>query len=247
MSKTSIKIKSSTPKSKVSISEQIEALSKISKAITSDLYLEDVLKLIVTVTAEVMGSKICSLMLLDEKTKELKIRATQSISEEYNEKPPLKVGEGVAGKVARENKPIKIYDVTKENEYKYKNIAQKEGLKSLLCVPLEVKGKAIGVINLYTSKPHRFSKNEINVLNSVASQAAILIDHTQIMVESKIIKEELETRKYVERAKGILMKQEELSEEGAFKKIQKFAMDNRKSMREVAEAIILSYDLKKRE
>ncbi len=235
-----------TLKTKTGFSEHIEALSKISKAITSDLYLEDILKLIVTVTAEVMGSKICSLMLLDEKTQELVIRATQSISEEYNKKPPLKIGEGISGKVVKENKPIALYDVTKEVEYKYKDIAQKEGLKSLLCVPLEVRGRVIGVINLYTSKPHRFSKNEINVLTSVANQAAILIDHTQIMVESKVIKEELETRKYVERAKGILMKEEGLSEDEAFRKIQKFAMDNRKPMREVAEAIIMAFDMKKR-
>lgn len=235
-----------TLKTKSGFSEHIEALSKISKAITSDLYLEDILKLIVTVTAEVMGSKICSLMLLDEKTQELIIRATQSISEEYNKKPPLKVGEGIAGKVVKENRPIALYDVTKEKEYKYKDIAQKEGLKSLLCVPLEVRGRVIGVINLYTSKPHRFSKNEINVLTSVANQAAILIDRTQLMVESKVIKEELETRKYVERAKGILMKEEGLSEDEAFRKIQKFAMDNRKPMREVAEAIIMAFDMRKK-
>lgn len=233
-------------KTKTGFSEHIEALSKISKAITSDLYLEEILKLIVTVTAEAMGSKICSLMLLDEKTQELVIRATQSISEEYNKKPPLKVGEGIAGKVVEENKPIVIYDVTKEEEYKYKDIAQREGLRSLLCVPLEVKGRVIGVINLYTSKPHHFTKNEINVLNSIASQAAIVIEHTQLMVESKVIKEELETRKYVERAKGILMKEEGLSEDEAFRKIQKFAMDNRKPMREVAEAIIMAFDMKKR-
>jgi AmiR/NasT family two-component response regulator len=80
----------------------------------------------------------------------------------------------------------------------------------------------------------------------VANQAAILIDHTQLMVESKVIKEELQTRKYVERAKGILMKEEGLSEDEAFRKIQKFAMDNRKPMREVAEAIIMAFDMKKR-
>ncbi len=111
----------------MSYEEQIKALSKISKAIASDLYLEDILRLIVTVTAQVMNSNICSLMLIDEEKKELVIRATQSISEEYNKKPPLKIGEGIAGKVAKENKPIAIKDVTKEREYKYQNIAKKEG------------------------------------------------------------------------------------------------------------------------
>ena len=123
---------------RIPFDEQIKALSKISEAIASDLYLEDILRLIVAVTAEVMGSNICSLMLIDEKKNELLIRATQSVSEEYNKKPPLKIGEGIAGKVAKENRPIAVKDVTKEKEYKYKDIARKEGLCSLLCVPLAV-------------------------------------------------------------------------------------------------------------
>ncbi|MFA5093907.1 MAG: hypothetical protein WC512_01530, partial [Candidatus Omnitrophota bacterium] len=65
----------------------IEALSKISQTITSNLYLEDILKLIVMVTAELMDSNICSLMLVDEQKGELVIRATQSVSEAYNKKP----------------------------------------------------------------------------------------------------------------------------------------------------------------
>ncbi|MDD5045244.1 MAG: GAF and ANTAR domain-containing protein [Candidatus Omnitrophica bacterium] len=225
--------------------EQISALTKISRAIASDLYLEDILRLIVTVTAEAMGSNICSIMLIDEKKNELVIRATQSISEEYNKKPPLKLGEGVAGLVAKENKPIAIKDVTKEKEYKHKDIAKREGLCSLLCVPLAVKGKVIGVINCYTSTPHEFSEIEINILTSIANQAAVAIENTELMVKSKVIQEELETRKRIERAKGILMSEEKLTEEEAYLKIRKYSMDNRKTMREVAEAIILASDMKK--
>ena len=79
----------------------IEALSKIAQVITSDMYLDDILKLIVTVTAQTLGSKICSIMLVDEKNQELVIRATQSISEDYNQKPPLKIGEGLPVKRQR--------------------------------------------------------------------------------------------------------------------------------------------------
>jgi signal transduction protein with GAF and PtsI domain len=225
--------------------EQIKALFKISKAITSDLYLEDILRLIVTVTAEALGSNICSLMLIDEKTNELVIRASQSISEEYNKKPPLKVGEGVAGRVAKENKPIAIKDVTKEKEYKHKDIAKKEGLCSLLCVPLAVRGKVIGVINCYTSQPHDFTETEINVLTTIANEAAVAIENTELLVKTKIIQEELETRKRVERAKGILMEEEGLTEEEAYLKLRNYSMDKRKTMREVAEAIILASDMKK--
>ena len=70
-------------KSEASNTKVIQALSKISKAIASDLYLEDILKLMVVVTAEVMNSEICSLWILDEKGKELKLRATQAIDKEY--------------------------------------------------------------------------------------------------------------------------------------------------------------------
>lgn len=225
--------------------EQIKALSKISKAIASELYLEDILRLIVAVTAQTMSSNICSLMLIDEKTNGLVIRATQSVSEEYNKKPPLKVGEGIAGRVAKENTPIVIKDVTKEKEYKYGDIAKKEGLCSLLCVPLTVKGRVIGALNCYTPSPHNFSDTEINILTSIADQAAVAIENTELMVKSRVIQEELETRKRIERAKGILMREEGLTEEKAYLKLQRFSMDHRKTMREVAEAIILSAEMKK--
>ncbi|MCM8823040.1 MAG: GAF and ANTAR domain-containing protein [Candidatus Omnitrophica bacterium] len=223
--------------------KQIEALSKISQAISSDLYLEDILKLIVTVTAEVMNSKICSLMLLDEKN-ELVLKATQSISEEYRKKPPLKPGEGIAGIVARENKPIVVEDVRNDPRYIHQDIAKKEGLCSLASVPLSVKGKLIGVLNLYTSSPHKFTKGEIETLITVANQAAIVIENSKLLVQTRVIQEELETRKLVERAKGILMKQG-LTEEEAFRKIQKKSMDLRKPMRDIAEAIILTNEIQK--
>ncbi len=231
---------------KTSVKDQIKALTKISGAITSDLLLDDILKLIVVVTAQIMKSSICSIQLIDEKTGALIIRATQSMSEEYNKKPPLKIGEGIAGKVVLSKKPVAIKDITLENEYKYRDIAKKEGLCSLLCLPLNVKNNVIGVLNVYTEKPHVFTDTEIDLLTSIANQAAIAIENAELVVKSKVVQEELETRKFFERAKGILMRDEHLTEEEAYLKIQKFAMDNRKPIREISEAIILSADLKKK-
>jgi signal transduction protein with GAF and PtsI domain len=220
--------------------QKLEALSKISKAISSDLYLEDILRLIVVVTAEVMKSKICSLWLVDERDKALKIRATQSMSEEYLKERSLKLGEGVVGYVAQENRPMMIYNVLKEPRYKEKELARKEGLVSMLSVPMCVKDNVIGVINCYTSSPHKFTKSEIEVLTTVANQAAIAIENAGLIMKAKIIEDELISRKLVERAKGILMKEQRLSEEEAFRRLQKKSMDLRKSMREIAEAIILA-------
>ena len=223
----------------------IDALTKISEAITSDLYLEDILKLIVNVTAEAINSKICSLMLLNNKTKELAVKATQSVSENYNKKPNIKLGSGIAGRVVRDGNPIAVLDVRKDEHYINRDIARKEKLCSLLCVPLIFKDKIIGVLNSYTSKPHKFSKNEISILRSIANQAAIVIENFRLVVESRVIKEELETRKAVERAKGILMKWDGLTEQDAYNRIRKYSMDRRRGMREIAEAIILSEEMKK--
>lgn len=225
---------------RTSYKKQIKALTEISKAISSDRYLDDILKLIVTVTAKVMDSKICSLWILDEKEGVLKIRATQTMSEEYLKERSLKLGEGVVGHVAKTNKPLAILDVLKEPLYKEKELAKKLGLVSMLSVPLSVKDKVIGVINCYTSYPHEFTETEKDILSAVASQAAICIENTELMVKTKVIQEELEVRKLVERAKGILMKRHGLSEDEAFKRIRKASMDSRKTMREVAEAILLA-------
>ncbi|MFC1632344.1 GAF domain-containing protein [Candidatus Omnitrophota bacterium] len=223
----------------------VAALAKISEAITSDSYLEDILKLIVTVTAEVMGSKICSLLLLNKSTQELEVKATQSISEAYNKKSNLKFGQGIAGRVAQDGQPLRVADVRKDAHYINREIAKKEKLCSLLSVPLIFKGSVIGVLNSYTSTPHQFNKSEINVLKSIANQAAIVIENFRLVVESKVIKEELESRKAIERAKGILMREEGLNEQEAYARIRKYSMDSRKSMREISEAIIVNEEMKR--
>ncbi|MBU1871390.1 MAG: GAF and ANTAR domain-containing protein [Candidatus Omnitrophica bacterium] len=226
-----------------SYKKKIEALSKVSQTITSSLYLKDILKLIVMVTAEVMNSKICSLLLLNEEKNELIIRATQSVSEAYNKKPNIKLGEGIAGLVVKDNKPIAVLDVKEDPRYRNREIAKKENLCSLLAVPLCVKDKVIGALNSYTSVKHKFSREEINILTSVANQAAVAIENAGLLLKSQLIEEELKTRKVVERAKGILMYSQGISEQEAYKKIQKQAMNMRRSMREIAEAIILAKEL----
>ncbi len=227
-------------KSQGSLIQKLEALSKISKAISSDLYLEDILRLIVVVTAEVMKSKICSLWLLDERDNALKIRATQSMSEEYLKERSIRLGDGVVGYVAVENRPMMIYNVLKEPRYLEKELARKEGLISMLSVPMCVKEKVIGVINCYTSYSHRFTKSELEVFTTVANQAAVAIENAGLIMKAKMIEDELISRKLVERAKGILMKDHRLTEEEAFRRLQKKSMDLRKSMREIAEAVILA-------
>ncbi|OGX41022.1 MAG: histidine kinase [Omnitrophica WOR_2 bacterium RIFCSPLOWO2_01_FULL_41_12] len=226
--------------------KQIEALSKVANLITSGLYLEELLRLIVNVTAEIMNSKISSLMLLDPGKKELAVRATQSISEAYNKKPNLKLGEGIAGLVAKENKPICVLDVKKDERYLNRDIAVKEGLCSLASVPLAVKGRVIGVLNCYTSKKHKFSKHEMDILTALANQAAVAIENAELDLRVRSAEEALTTRKLIERAKDILSSEANILPLQAYRLIQKQSMDTRKSMREIAEAIILAKDIKEK-
>ncbi|HOX54986.1 MAG: ANTAR domain-containing protein [Candidatus Omnitrophica bacterium] len=230
---------------KASYKSYIDALNKISKAITSDLYLEDMLKLIVTLTANVMRAKICALWLLDEASQQLKIRATQAMSQEYLKERSLKVGEGIVGLVAKEKKPIVILDVLNDSRYKEKKLAQKEGLVSMISVPMIEKNRVIGVINCYTTTAYKFTKGDIDLLSAVANQSAVAIANTELIVKTKVIQEELETRKKVEKAKGILMKEQGISEEDAYNLIRKSSMDKRVPMKDIAEAVILSYEIKK--
>lgn len=225
---------------KVSLERQIEVLSEISKAITSDLYLDDILKLIVTLTAGIMDSKIVSLWLLEEDEGCFKLQATQTISKEYLKERSLRWGEGVVGHVAQHKEPMQIYNVVEEPLYKEKEMARKEGLTSMLSVPMCVKDQVIGVLNCYSSSQRHFSDTEVRLLTTVANQAAVAIENTELMVKTRVIQEELEARKLVERAKEILMDRRGLSPEEAYRRIQKQSMDSRKSMREVAEAIILA-------
>ncbi len=219
---------------------QIDTLSQVSETVTSNRLIDDILQLIVTMTAQMMSSKICSIMLLDQPTGELRIVATQSLSEQYRLKPSLKVGQSISGRAVQERRPMIVPDVTREREYMYPDLARKEGLCSLLSVPMLVRDKAVGVINSYTSVPHAFTAEEVKLMQAIANQAAIAIEHTTLLDKSFEMQEALAVRKLVEQAKGYLMRSKKLSEEEAFRLIQRQSMDMRKSMREIAEAILLA-------
>ena len=120
---------------------QLDTLSQVSETVSSNRLIEDVLQLIVTMTAQMMGSKICSIILLDQATGELRIAATQSLSEQYRRKPNVKIGQSISGRAVQDRRPIIVPDVTKESAYMYPDMATKEGLCSLLCVPMLVREK----------------------------------------------------------------------------------------------------------
>ena len=226
--------------------EYIKALTDISRAITSDLYIEDLLKLIVMVTAKVTGVEICSLWIVneDEKPPKIRLKATQSISPDYIKDRALDLDEGVVGWVVTHKKPLILKDVLESDRFKEKEMAKKLGLVSMVGIPLKTKDeKVIGVLNCFTAEPHDFPDTQVNLLRAVANQSAIAIVNTELMVKTRVIQEELEARKKIEQAKEILMHTRKMTGEAAYGWMRKKSMDSRKSIREVAEAVILSSEI----
>lgn len=219
---------------------QFDSLVKVSRTITSEAYLDEILSLIVLVTAEMLNSKICSIMLVEgKKGDELAIRATQSLSDDYKSKPNLKIKQSLAGDVVRTKKAVIVEDVREDKRYAHRDMAVREKLTSMVAVPMIVKNSVVGVLTVYTKEPHHFTEQETDVLQMVANQAAVSVENTNLVAEAVKAKEALETRKLVERAKGVLMRMHNLDEDTAYKMIHKKSMDTCKSMKEIAESIVL--------
>ncbi len=222
---------------------QLSLLYQVSRVISSNRYLDDILLMVVQLTAQLTGSKICSMMLLNDQKDTLEIRATQCLSEEYRKKPPIKVGESASGRAVLSKQPVTISDVTQDKQYKYPQIAKAEGIRSLAAVPMIARDHVVGVLNCYTEEEHIFSEEELQILTSVANQAAMAVENTQFLAEKIAAFEKLESRKTVDRAKRILMKRHQFTEDQAYRVLQTQSMDKRKSLKEIADAVILSEEI----
>jgi signal transduction protein with GAF and PtsI domain len=218
----------------------LEGIAEISRAIMEHNYLEDLLALIVSVTAKITGSKICSILLIDKDKSELVLRACHSETGAYRQRSNTPLGKGIAGRVAVQNKPIKVLDVRTDPRFLNKNIAIEDGLVSLLSVPMSVQGEVIGVINCYTTSAYDFSAEDIMMLTTVAAQAAILLKNTELHIMKEIVERELEERKTIERAKELLMDKKKISGKQAFELMRRQSMNSRISMVKIAESILLA-------
>ncbi|MFN0118843.1 MAG: GAF domain-containing protein [Elusimicrobiota bacterium] len=223
----------------------LEALTAVSHTLTLDRYPEEIMQLIVNMTAQMMGTNICSIMLLDDKGQELRIVASQSLDPEYQNKPPVKVHGSLSGKAVLTKQYVTAKDVRNESSYQFRDLAIRQGLVALLSVPMMYKGKVLGVLNSYLPVEHHYTKDEISFAQSVANQCASAIENTRLLSEKLAAQEALEARKVIERAKGILMETKKIGEPQAFREIQRQSMDRRKSMKEISEAIILAHDMVK--
>ncbi len=169
--------------------EQVSTLTEITRQIASNLYLEEILQFLVNMTAQAMGYRVCTVMLVDDERRELVLKATSSKSQEYINKPNVPLGDSIAGRTAQQGRIITVLDVKEHPQYRFADIAAKEGLCSLACIPLRTKGQTLGVLSCYTDRPHHFSEEELNVLMALANQAAVAVEHARLSLRSAILQE----------------------------------------------------------
>ena len=237
--------KSRLAKHSESAFKRMEALAAVAQAISVESYLDRILQAISEMVAETLDSPVCSIMLVDDERRELVISAARCSSPDYLHKMPLKIEDSLIGRVVHEGRHIVIPNVLTEKQYRYPELARKTGLVSLLSVPLFAREKVLGTINIYTREQRTFSDDEVDFVKVVAGQAATAIENARLMSETLEMKRTLETRKLVERAKGILQYKHNLTEEEAYLRLRNESRRLRRPMRDLAEAVIMADDLNK--
>ena len=168
-----------------SLSQRIAALTtlyEVGQTLTSTLDLDHVLRLIVDSVANLSGASACSIMLLDERREELRVRMSVGMPEEIARTACRKMGEGFSGRVAQTGEPIFLRDVTQAADLRGCNPSRYKS-PSLIVVPLKARGIVIGVLNCNDKKGGDFSAEDMNLITLFAHQAAIAIDNARMHVE----------------------------------------------------------------
>ncbi|MEQ1823039.1 MAG: GAF domain-containing protein [Fimbriimonadaceae bacterium] len=168
---------------------RVGALSEVSTTIAQSPYIEEILQLLVNLTAQQFNYLVCTVRLLDEQHGELVLRATQAPAKAYARKRAIKLGESIAGRAIAEGKPIVIEDVQADADYIGHDLAVEQGMHSMICVPLTLHGRAVGVLSCYTSEIRAFSSEEIQALETLAKQAAVSIEHAKLQVRTTLMQE----------------------------------------------------------
>jgi two-component system, response regulator PdtaR len=235
-------------------SSQIALFHRISNIVSSELSLDEMLGEIVGLTAQVTDCDACLVYLLDRDTDEVVLRASQLPHAAALGTLRMKVGEGVTGWVA-EHKAVVALSSKAGNDARFKRFQTlvEDTYEAFLSVPLVSGGDVIGVINVHHRQHHDHTRDEISLLTFVGEQMggaiskSVLSDaNARLLEETLEMKRQLETRKLVERAKGILQQRYGLSEEEAYLRLRNESRRLRRPMKDLAEAIILAEDLSRK-
>ncbi len=167
---------------------ELTTLAKVSEAVTSPLYLDEVLDLVVEMAAKVMNAPICSLHLIDDARGELVVHADEQQPAHWS-KPLAAFNRPIADRVLTAKKPIAIENLEEECATCDIDLIQQEQLVSLLAVPLVVREKAIGVLSCYTNRPREFSEGDIALFSTLANQTALAIENARLVTNAAVVRE----------------------------------------------------------
>lgn len=221
------------------LKRELDFLYRIAQSVHS-LELNELLDEIVNITDELTHADSCLIYILDSKKNELVLRASKNPHSSLIKRITLKVGEGITGWVAREGKVVAIgKDASKDPRFKIVASLPEDKFEAFLSVPIVNKKGITGVINIQYKKVHDHSSMEINLMTAIGKLVGGAVENAILIEESLELKEALELRKALDRAKGILMSRKKISEKEAYRIMQKESMNLGKSLKDIAEAIIL--------
>jgi signal transduction protein with GAF and PtsI domain len=233
------------------VDTDISVLRRVSRIVSSELSLEEMLGEILGLTAQVTGCDACLVYLIEDATGEFVLRASLVPHSAEVGSLRVKMGEGLTGWVAEHQAPVALSsNASADPRFKVFPTIIEDTYEALLSVPLINKGKAIGVVNIHHRETHDHDKSEIETISFVGEQMGGAIakslleeENARLAAETEEMKRQLETRKAVERAKGILQRRQSLTEEEAYLRMRNESRRLRRPMKDLADAIILAEEL----
>jgi len=176
----------------------LELFIDVCKVINSSLDLKEVLILITKNIVKLMNVKACTIFLLDKSRNKLEVSASYGLSEAYLRKGPLDADKSIAETL--DGKIVLIHDTSNDPRVQYPEEAKREGIASLLSVPMTVKGQILGVLRIYTSEQQDFSDDEYKMISGLADMGGIAIDNARMYDHLKADHESLiaDTHKWFE-------------------------------------------------
>jgi uroporphyrinogen-III synthase len=177
---------------------------------------------------------------------ELILSASKNPHEDIVDRLKLQVGQGITGWVAEHRETVAVsQNAFQDPRFKVFNDLPEDRYEAFLSVPLLCRGRLVGVINLQNRERHTYKRREIQLISMIGFLVGAEMEMARLETENSHLSEQLETRKLVERAKGILQQELGLTEEQAYLALQRQSRQRRRSMKEVADAIILASELKR--
>jgi GAF domain-containing protein len=155
-----------------------ETLIKITKSLSKSKDPEEIIRMTVASIKSSLGIKGCALFLINTQTKELEMAASSGLSDEYINKGTISALKSIADSL--QEGPVAVYDVSDDPRIQYPDAAQKEGIASILAVPIMIGDDAIGAIRAYTAEKWEFTLDDVNFVQALAQIAGILIEMTRL-------------------------------------------------------------------